>query len=400
MTAGGDPLLRFRAEFPSLDACTYLVSHSLGAMPRAAEERLAAYAREWSEQSTRAWNDGWWRLSWSLGDRIGELLGAAPGSIVMQPNVTLAAAVFLSALKFEEPRDRIVATALDFPSILYLLRGQAERGARVVEVPSDDGVSVETERLLDAIDERTRLVAVSHVLFRSSWRQDVDAIAARARRMGAMVLVDLYQSVGAVPIDLGALGVDAAIGGCLKWLCGGPGAAFLYVRPDLAGSLRPTITGWCAHRDPFEFSTGDFEPADGAGRFLHGTPAIPALRAAEAGLEIVSRAGVRAIREKSVRLTGRILDRCQAEGWPVRTPPDPDRRGGVVSVDVPHAYEVSRTLIEDDILVDYRPGGGIRIAPHFYNRDAEVDRALDAIADALRHESWKRFAPERRVRVT
>jgi kynureninase len=400
VTAGQDPLLRFRAEFPSLDACTYLVSHSLGAMPRAAEERLATYAREWRERGTSAWNDGWWRLSWSLGDGIGQLLGAAPGSVVMQPNVTLAAAVFLSALKFEGPRDRIVATALDFPSILYLLRGLRERGARVVEVPSDDGVSVDTERLLGAIDERTRLVAVSHVLFRSSWRQDVDAIVARARRMDAMVLLDVYQSAGSVPIDLGALEVDAAIGGCLKWLCGGPGAAFLYVHPDLADSLHPTITGWFAHRDPFEFSTGEFEPSEGAGRFLHGTPAIPALRAAEAGLEIVSRAGVAAIREKSVRQTGRILDRCAAVGWPVRTPRDPERRGGVVSVDVPHAYEVSRTLIEDDILVDYRPGGGIRIAPHFYNRDAEVDRALDAIADALRRESWKRFVPEQRVRVT
>jgi kynureninase len=400
VTAGDDPLLRFRAEFPSLDACTYLVSHSLGAMPLAAEERLTTYAREWRERATNAWNEGWWRLSWSLGDRIGELLGAAPGSVVMQPNVTLAAAVFLSAVKFEGTRDRLVTTALDFPSILYLLRGQAERGARVVEVPSDDGISVETERLLEAIDERTQLVAISHVLFRSSWRHDVDAIAAHARRVGAIVLLDLYQSAGSVPVELGALGVDAAIGGCLKWLCGGPGAAFLYVRPDLSGSLRPAITGWFAHRDPFEFSTADFEPAEGAGRFLHGTPAIPALRAAEAGLEIVSRAGVRAIREKSVRQTGRILDRCRAEGWAVRTPCEPDRRGGVVSVDAPHAYEVSRILIENDILVDYRPGGGIRIAPHFYNTDAEVDRALDAIAEALRRESWKRFAHGRRARVT
>jgi len=392
METSKDPLLLLRDEFPSLASCTWLVSHSLGAMPRATEEHLAEYAREWRDRGINAWNDGWWRLSWSLGDRVGELLGAAPGSIVMQPNVTIAAAVFLSALHFDAERDGLVTTELDFPSLLYLCRGQRERGARIVEVPSDDGVGVDTGRLLDAIDDRTRLVAISHVLFRSSWRQDVEAVVERARRHGATVLLDVYQSAGAVPVDLAAFGVDAAIGGCLKWMCGGPGTAFLYVRPDLVRTLRPGITGWFAHRDPFGFSTGDFEPADGIGRFLHGTPAIPALRAAEAGLDVVARAGVDSIRAKSLRQTERILARCEAEGWSVRTPRAADRRGGVVSVDPPHSLELSRVLLAEDILVDHRPAAGIRIAPHFYNEDAEVDRALDVIGEALRTGSWRRFA--------
>jgi kynureninase len=394
-----DDLLGLRAEFPSLESCTYLVSHSLGAMPRAAEERLASYAREWRELGNSAWNEGWWRLSWTLGDRIGQLLGAPPGSVVMQPNVTLAAAVFLSAVEFTKDRNRLVTTALNFPSLLYLFRGQSDRGAHVVEVPSDDGITIETERLLEAIDARTRIVAISHVLFRSSYRQDVEAIVTRARECGALVLLDVYQSAGTVPIDLAAAGVDAAMGGCLKWLCGGPGTAFLYVRSDLVDSLRPRMTGWFAHRDPFAFDTGPFEPAGGIGRFLHGTPAIPALRAAEAGIDVVTRAGIPSIRAKSVRLTSRILDRCAAEEWAVRTPREPNQRGGVVGVDPPHAYEVSRALIEERIFVDYRPGGGIRMAPHFYNEDAEVDHALNSISEILARESWKRFA-EGREEVT
>ncbi|MBD3161186.1 MAG: aminotransferase class V-fold PLP-dependent enzyme [Candidatus Eisenbacteria bacterium] len=396
-----DPLIRHRPEFPILDRCTYLVSHSLGAMPRGAGEGLARYAREWEERGVRAWSEGWWELPIQLGDRVGRLLGAPAGSVAMQPNVTLATAIFLSCLDFDGGRRRLVTDALNFPSLLYLFRqwGALGTGVEPVVVPSRDGRSIDPETLLAAIDERTRVVAISHVLFRSSFVQDVPRIVARAHEAGALVLLDVYQSAGILPIDLTALDVDGAVGGCLKWLCGGPGVAFLYVRPDRARELEPRLTGWQAHADPFAFAP-ELERTEGAARFLHGTPAIPALRAAEAGLDRVEEAGIEAIRNKSLRQAGRIIDRANEEGWAIGSPRDPERRGGVVSIQPPHAYEVSRALLARDIVIDYRPEGGIRIGPHFYNTDAEIDAALDAIAEILRTEDWRAFEGKPRDQVT
>jgi kynureninase len=376
-----DPLLRFRPEFPGLEGCTYLVSHSLGAMPRAAADELARYGREWRERGVRAWEDGWWTLPADAGDELAPLLGAPAGSIVMQPNATLAAAVLLSALDYAPPRDGLVTTALDFPSLLYLMRGQRERGARLVEVPSADGITVDPDRLLAAVDERTRVVCISHVLFRSAFVQDAAAVAARAREVGALCVLDLYQSAGSVPVDLTAIGADAAFGGCLKWLCGGPGNGFLYVRPDRIPELRPRLTGWQAHEDPFAFDAGDHRPTEGIARFLHGTPAVPAMRAALAGIRIVKEAGVGAIRARSLRQTQRILDRCAAEGWEVNTPLDPERRGGSVVFRPPHHVATAREAVTRGVLLDHRPDAGIRLGPHFYNTDEEIDRAMDLIAE-------------------
>lgn len=408
-----DPLLRFRPEFPILDRCAYLVSHSLGAMPKGAREGLDRYGREWDERGVRAWAEGWWELPVRVGDSVARLLGAPAGSVSMQPNVTLASALFLSCCDFTGARNRIVTDALNFPSLLYLLRqwgrltgggdrtgGSGSAGsAELKVVPSSDGLTVDAQRLAEAIDARTRVVAISHVLFRSSFIQDLPTILDRARRMGAWVLLDVYQSAGVVPTDLTELGVEAAVGGCLKWLCGGPGTAFLYIRPDLAGGLEPKLTGWQSHQDPFAFDP-KLRRADGAWRFLHGTPAVPSLRAAEAGLEIVRRAGIEAIRSKSLRQTGLILERAAREGWAVSTPPRAHQRGGVVSVDPPHAYEVSRALLAREVLVDYRPGGGIRLGPHFYNSDEEVESALDAIAVILDDGTWRNFEGTERDRVT
>lgn len=379
-----DPLLRFRPEFPGLGRCTYLVSHSLGAMPRAAADELARYGREWTELGVNAWEEAWWSLPGEAGDELAPLLGAPAGSVVLQPNATLAAAVLLSAFDFAPPRDGLVTTALDFPSLLYLYRGLRKRGARVVEVPSEDGIGIATDRLLAAIDERTRLVAISHVLFRSAFVQDAAAIAARAREVGAALVLDLYQSAGCLPIDLTAIGADAAFGGCLKWLCGGPGNGFLYVRPDRIAELRPRLTGWQAHEAPFSFDAGDHRPAAGIERFLHGTPGIPAMRAALAGIRIVRGAGIEAIRAKSARQTARILERCAAEGWAVNTPADPARRGGSVVFRTPEHAAVARRAIESGILLDHRPEAGIRVGPHFYNTDEEIDRAMDAIAGIVK----------------
>ena len=401
VAGSADPLLRFRRRFPILESTCYLVSHSLGAMPTEAREALTRYADEWNGRGVRAWRDGWWQLPLSLGDRLAPLLGAAPGTICMQPNVTLASAVILSALEFATGgRNRIVTTDLDFPSMLYLYDALTLPGSEVLRVPSEDGITIELARLLQAIDDRTRVVALSHVVFRSSYLHDVKRITERAHEVGAQVLLDVYQSAGVVPFSLAELGVDFAVGGNLKWLLGGPGVAFLYVRPDLQPRLSPRVTGWMAHEDPFGFELPPIRRAEGMARFLHGTPAIPALRAAEAGVGIVAEAGIDAIREKSLRLTRRMLERARSEGWNVRTPEEDSRRGGVVGLDPPHAYAVSQCLLDRNVIVDYRPGAGIRIAPHLYNTADEVEHALGEIAEILRTDAWKEHEGRERAHVT
>jgi len=393
-----DPLLRFRPEFPILERTTYLVSNSLGAMPRAVPERLAEYARVWAEQGVRAWADaGWWEMPVSVGDAIAPLLGAGAGEIAMYPNVTIAQAAVLSALDYAAPRDAIVMTALDFPSVRYVYDGLARRlGARIVVVESDDGLTIDTERLLAAIDERTRLVAISHVLFRSAYVVDVDAVCRRAREVGALVSLDAFHSVGIVPVDVRASGVDFLTGGVLKWLCGGPGGCFLYVAPHARDRYAPALTGWQAHARPFAFET-EMEYGHGAARWLNGTPAIPALYAAAEGPRLLREAGIEAVRAKSLRQTERLIALADARGYPVHAPRDPARRGGTVAFDVPHAYEVAQYLLERGVIVDYRPGAGIRVAPHFYTSDDEVEAAVTMIDEAIEGGGWRAYAGKRKV---
>ena len=390
-----DPLLALRTEFPILARTNYLVSNSLGAMPRATADRVAEYARAWTERGVRAWADGWWGMPVTVGDEIAPLIGADAGEVAMVPNVTMAHAAVLSALDFTPPRDTIVMTALDFPSVRYVVERLAPRlGARVVTVPSEDGIAVDTERTIEAIDERTAFVNLSHVLFKSAYIHDVAAIAARARELGAVTIIDGYQAVGTIPVDVAALGVDVYIGGCLKWLCGGPGAAFLWVRPGIRDRLAPRLTGWMAHARPFAFAPA-LERRTDAWRFLHGTPNIPAFYAARAGLEVIGRVGIPAIRAKSQRQTARLIALAEARGYRCTTPHDPDRRGGTVTIDVEHGYEVSLGLKAREILSDYRPGAGIRLSPHFYTHDDELDAALDAIAEILAGDGWRAFTTQR-----
>jgi kynureninase len=237
-------------------------------------------------------------------------------------------------------------------------------------------------------------VNVSHVLFKSSYVQDVAAIAERARRVGAVSIVDGYQAVGSLPVDVVALGVDVYIGGCLKWLCGGPGAAFLWVRPGLRPHLSPRLTGWMAHARPFEFAPA-LERRPDAWRFLHWTPNVSALYAARPGLVHIRQAGVAAIRAKSERQTARLVALAEARGYRCTTPRDPARRGGTVALEVEHGYEVSRGLKALDVLCDYRPGAGIRLSPHFYTRDDELDAAVDAISEILAGGAWRAFTGRR-----
>lgn len=391
-TTGGDPLLAFREEFPILANTNYLVSNSLGPMPRAVPDKLAEYARDWGELGVKAWNRGWWELPVTVGDEIAPLINAGSGEVVMMPNVTIAQTAVLSAIDFPKGRDTVVMTELDFPSVRYAYTAMAERlGARVVVVRSDDGISIDTQRLLAAIDERTRLVAVSHVLFRSAYLMDVDAICRRAHEAGALVSLDSFHAVGIVPVDVKRSKADFLTGGVLKWLCGGPGACFLYVSPAVRDQLKPALTGWQAHARPFAFED-TMEFTSGPFRWLNGTPVIPALYAASEGPAILRRAGIDAIRAKSLRLTSRLIELADAHGYTVNAARDPERRGGTVAVDVPHGYEVAQHLLSRNILVDYRVGAGIRIAPHFFSKVEEVEEAVSEIDVALRSGSWQRFA--------
>jgi kynureninase len=390
-----DSLLELRAEFPILERTTYLVSNSLGAMPRAVPHRLADYAEQWAAHGVRAWAKGWWDMPVRVGDEIAPLIGAGPGEIAMLPNVTIAQTSVLSAFDYSGGRDTIVMTDLDFPSVRYVYDELATRlGARIVVVPSDDGIGIDAQRVVDAIDERTRLVAISQVLFRSAYVMDVEPIIRRAHDVGALVSLDAFHSVGIIPVDVKALGVDFLSGGVLKWLCGGPGGAFLYASPETTSRLSPSFTGWQAHERPFAFES-EMDYADHAWRWLNGTPPIPALYAAIEGPRILRRAGIDRVREKSIRQTSKLIELADARGYRVTAPRDSARRGGTVAFDVPHSYGVAQALLANDVIVDYRPNAGIRVAPHFYTSDEELLRAVEMIDDILRDESWKSFEDKR-----
>lgn len=380
---GMDALLRWRSEFPILDTCTYLVSHSLGAMPARTEAYLSQFAREWGTRGVRAWHEGWWEIGRVTGDLLAPTIGAAPGTISMHQNATVAQSIVASCLTYDSPRCRIVVQDLDFPSNHYLFHGFERYGAEVVTVASDDSVRGRIDRVVDAIDERTALVNLSLVLFRSAHLQDVAPVIEKAHRVGARVVLDLYQAAGAVPVDVTALGTDFAVGGSVKWLCGGPGAGYLYVRPDLMHVLRPAIVGWAGHDAPFQFAPGPIAYAEGLERFQSGTPNVPSLYSARAGYEIVAEIGVPAIREKSLRLTRRLMDAALRRGWRVNTPDGDHERGASVVIDVPDGAAVTQALIAREVIVDHRPGAGIRIAPHFYNTEAEIDTAVEAMADIM-----------------
>ena len=392
-----DKLLSLRGEFPILASTTYLVSNSLGAMPRGVPERLAEYVDEWAELGVRAWARGWWEMPVTVGDEVAPLLGAGSGEVAMVPNVTMAQAAVLSSLDYAPPRDTIVMTALDFPSVRYVYERLATRlGARITVVESDDGIAVDAQRVIAAINERTRLVSISHVLFRSAYIMDVEAICRAAHDAGALVSLDAFHAVGVIPVDVRRSGADFVTGGVLKWLCGGPGACFLYVAPSVRDTLEPALTGWQAHARPFAFEP-EMDYTGGAFRWLNGTPVIPALYAAIEGPRIVKRAGISAIREKSVRQTTRLIQLADDRGFRVHAPREASRRGGTVAIRVPHAYEVSKALLARDILVDYRPEAGIRIAPHFYTTDDEIEHAVAAMDEILEREEWRRFVGEQAV---
>ena len=374
-----DSLLSWRAEFPILGHTTYMISHSLGAMPRRAANCMAQYAETWASRGIRAWEEGWWEMPVTVGNQVGAIIGAGEGEVVMQQNVSVCQQIVASCFNWSGRRNKLVTEGLNFPSNDYNHHALARQGAEVVSVTSTDGMTLPAERVIDAIDDRTQLVSISHVAFRSSYLQDTEEIVEHAHAKGAMVVADLYQAAGTVPVNVREWKVDFAVGGSVKWLCGGPGAGYLYVRRDLWDSLTPAATGWMAHEQPFAFEGGPIRFAHDVFRFLNGTPNIPGLYAARSGYEIVSAIGVPAIREKSRQQTTRLIEMADAAGIRVNTPRDPARRGGVVILDVPDGYAVTRELTRRDVLVDYRPGAGIRIAPHFYTTDDELEHTMAEI---------------------
>jgi kynureninase len=385
-----DELLKWRGEFPILERTTYLISNSLGAMPRGVYDEMRAYADLWGSRGVRAWEEGWWEMAVNVGDQIAPLIGAVRGEISLHQNVTLIQAVISSCFDFRGPRNKVVMTDLEFPSVQYFYHEQRRNGARIELVPSNNSVRFDLDKFLAAIDQNTLLVPISQVLFRSACIVDAAAIIEKAHRVGAHVVLDLFQATGTVPIDIRGLGADFACGGVLKWLCGGPGVGYLYVREDLRRKLKPAIAGWLAHRRPFAFETGAIDAREDSFRYLNGTPHIPALYACQPGLDILNQVGIAAIREKSMRMTARLFEGAKAHGWPVNTPENPVERAGTVSVDCPHAAEVCRELLAREILVDYRPKAGVRLSPHFYNREEECDLAMTQIADILETRAWEK----------
>jgi kynureninase len=385
-----DQLLKWRQEFPILERTTYLISNSLGAMPRGVRDSMKAYAEAWGDRGVRAWEEGWWELAGTVADQIAPWIGAGRGEISLHQNVTTTQAVIASCFDWRRPRNKVVMTDLEFPSVQYFYHEQRRHGARVELVPSGNSVQFRLDAFLAAIDETTLLVPISLVLFRSSFIVNAKAIIEKAHRVGAHVVLDAFQATGTIPVDVYGLGADFAVGGVLKWLCGGPGVAYLYVREDLQQALRPALTGWLAHRRPLTFEAGEIDARDDAYRFLNGTPHIPALYACQPGLAILNEIGAKAIREKSVRMTARVLDGARARGWRVNTAENSAERAGTVSVDCPHAMEVSRELLAREILIDYRPQAGIRISPHFYNTEEECDFALSQVEEILRTLAWKK----------
>jgi len=375
-------LTAYRDQFPILAETTYLINHSLGAMPAAVEERLAEYARVWRTRGIRAWGEGWWTMPLEVGDQIGRIIGAEPGTTVMHQNVAVAEAIVLSCFRPVDPRrNRVVYEAENFPSVRYLYQVQHDLEVVVCE---------DAEAIVEAIDERTLLVPISHVLFRSGEIQDAAAITRRAHEVGAHVVLDCYQSAGIVPFSVAGLGVDFAVGGSVKWLCGGPGNGWLYVRPDLIGELEPTFTGWQAHESPFAFEP-ELRYAGGVARFLTGTPNVPALYAATAGYDLLEEIGVERIRANSLHQTELLIRLADEAGFEVRSPRDPARRGGTVTVHVPDFEAVHKELGERQIICDFRPGAGIRLGPHYYNTDEELEDVVAEIGEILEtgaHRRW------------
>ena len=376
---------RMRDRFPTLAGATYLVSHSMGAPPLASRDSLERYWNAWATDGPEAW-EAWLPELGEIAGGIAALLGAAPNTVSLVPNVSLGQAAIASALTFGPDRDGVVMEALQFPTVTYVWSAWQKYGARIVTVPSDDGRTMSTDRICSAIDERTAVVALSHAAYVSGSLLEIDAIQARCHEVGAIFVLDTYQTTGIVPLDVSAQGIDVVVGGSHKWLCGGPGCGFLYVRPGLRDRLAPALTGWMAHAEPFAFAPAPITLARDTHRYNTGTPTMLGYLVARAGHDAIAEIGVPAIRAHNARLTTRIIESALARGFTIPTPLEAERRTGWIGIDFPGADRATQALIDRRIFIDYRPGCGMRVGPHFYSTDEDIDvffHALDEIARSL-----------------
>ena len=388
MPSQKDELLNWREEFPILNNTTYLISNSLGAMPKSVYDKMYEYADIWATRGVCAWEEGWWELNSEVGNIIAPLIGAGPNEISMHVNISLLQSIILSSFDFKSNKNEIVYSNLECPSEKYVFEKFATKlRAKVKVIESEDLVIPSTEKILEAINERTLLVPVSHVLFKSAYIMDIKAIVEKAHSVGAYVVLDTYHSTGTIPVDVKELEVDILIGGVLKWLCGGPGGIFLWIKTSLRAKLEPAITGWVAHSNPFTFEEKMNYTQD-VYKFLNGTPTIPALYSSQEGPKIVNKVGIDKIRKKSIHQTSLIIDIAQKEGYKINSPLDTDKRGGTVTIDMPDSYLISKELLNRHIIVDYRKDAGIRIAPHFYNSDDEVLFAMDELKKIIQNKSY------------
>ena len=390
MSSKDDTLLKWRDEFPILNNSTYLISNSLGAMPKSVYNKMNEFADTWATRGVRAWEEVWWELNSEVGNIIAPLIGVGQNEITMHMNISLLQSIILSCFDFEKNKNEIVYSNLEFPSEMYVFEKFATRlGAKIKIVKSDDLVIPSTEKILEAIDEKTLLVPVSHVLFKSAYIMDIKSIVEKAHSVGAYVILDTYHSTGTIPVDVKELGVDILIGGVLKWLCGGPGGIFLWIEPSFRVKLEPRITGWIAHLNPFAFEE-KMEYSEGVYKFLNGTPSIPALYSSQEGPKIVSHVGIDNIRKKSIHQTSLIIGEAQKAGYKINTPLDVNIRGGTVTLDMDDSYLISKELLRRNIIVDYRKDAGIRIAPHFYNNDEEILFAMNELKKIIDSKTYQK----------
>src|SRR2546426_10696973 len=377
----------FRHQFPLLDRYIYLNACSLGPLPRRGRAPLERSANDWDTKGTPVWSSDWLPLLERLRTRVGALLTAPGGSTAIAPSVSVALTTLASGLPLPPGRDEVLIGELDFPTIghQWLSRPEFE----VEFVPSADGMTIPPEAFAERIDRRTALVATTHLFYTTGYLQDVRAIADAAHAAGALCVIDGYQTCGCVPLDVEAMGCDAFVGGCLKWLSGGPGNAFLYVRPDLIPRVRPQGTGWFATRDPFSFTLQELVFADDARRLETGTWAMACHYAGLAGLELILEVGVANIQERLRDLTDRMLERCDEAGVKTCTPRDRERRCGIVTLERDKLEEVEAGLHAQGVIVDSRPGR-IRLSPHWCVTENELERGMDLVLRLVRRPSASR----------
>lgn len=372
----------FKEEYPILKNKNYLASHSLGAVPFSAKEALFKYYQAWESEGILAWEGDWGKQITIFCSQIERILGASENTVVPMENVTRGFQAIASCWNWAKTtKNEIILTDLEFSTAYPFWKGLEKLGANVKIISSEDGISVSSEKIIREISQNTALIVTSHVYFRSGAIQNLALIAHEAHKFGAYVLGDGYQAAGTIPVNVRDLDVDFYVGGSHKWLCGGAGAAYLYVSPKI--SLQPIVSGWFGLSDPFRYEpTTELKLSTGVNRFMMGTPALPALFAAEKGIEKILNLGIKNIRNYSIELTECIINEAEKRNWAIKSPIKSSDRSGMVCVSFSGDEELTHSLTKENTIVDWRPNCGIRISPHFYN---SIDNVLSffEVADFL-----------------